>query len=419
MYNPLRRYSRLVPVPQDLSAVTDIGPETPETAVGLRPGSVDALWSRVTALYATGVQPGMQLCVRHRGQVVLDRAIGNLRVAPGAADAAPLATTSPVNLFSAGKAVTAMLMHKLAELGCLHLDDPVAAHISGFERHGKGKIRIRQLLAHRAALHRMPIGLADDFDLGLLGDADTVRELILELKPQGKIGGAPAYHALTAGFVLGEIMRQSSGQAPQELLKQHIKTPLNMRWLDFGVDAAQQALIAENAATGVMPGPLAWHMQRIVGAPFDFAVEMSNDPRFLTALIPAANVISTARDISRLYQCLLDAGQHQGQAVFDAETVRQALTPDRRRPSIDRKIGIPIRYSAGFMLGHAGLGLYGWNRHHTFGHLGLSNTLTWARSDTQTCVALLATGKPVLGPHLAQLLRLFSGLNAFCENRIA
>src|SRR5207244_2092564 len=99
-----------------------------ETDAGLKAGSVPALWSYIEALYRTGVQPGVQLCVRHGGQVVLDRAIGFSRGnEPGSIDLAPvpMGVRTPINLFSAGKPVTALLMHKLQELGRLRIDDRV------------------------------------------------------------------------------------------------------------------------------------------------------------------------------------------------------------------------------------------------------------------------------------------------------
>ncbi len=421
MINPLRHYSRLVDVPSDLAGITDIGEEVNETTVGLSAGTVEELWRRICAVYASGVQPGIQLCIRHQGQVILDRAIGHARGnSPGARSDAPqgLTVRTPINLFSAGKAVSAMLAHKLQELGQLDIDVPIADYIPGFARHGKARISLRDVLTHRAALHLLPISPADDFDLATLLDRQTLHDLICELKPSGRIGGPINYHALSGGLILAEVIRQATGAAPEDLLRRYLKEPLGLGYLDFGLPPAQLDRIAVNAATGVLPGPIAWQLQRIVGAPFEYAVEMSNDRRFLAAVVPSANVISTARDTTTLYQCLLDRGQHAGQRVFAGETVDRALVPRGKRASLDRRIGLPMLYSPGFMLGHAGLGLYGWNRRSTFGHLGLSNTLTWARRDTGTAVALLTTGKPILGPHLGPLLRVFSGLNALCENRL-
>lgn len=421
MIKVLRRWSKLSVVPSDLSTVTDRSDaEVCEQDVGLRAGSAEALWRCFEQLYATGVQPGLQLCVRHRGQVVLDRAIGHARGnEPGVVgqEQLPMRVSSPVNLFSAAKAVTAMLIHRLVEQGLLELDDPVARHLPGFERHGKAAITVRQILTHRAALTRLPAIPADE-QLALLHDDARRRELVLGLRPQGRIGGLPAYHAVTGGFVLAEMMRELTGQDPRVLLHDWIKQPLGAQWLDYGLPAEATAQIALNAQTGWLPAPIAWQLSRVVGAPFGAAIEQSNHVLFQSALIPSGNVVSSARDIARFYQCLLDGGMFEGRRVFEPGSVAAAIRPDRKWASVDRVIGIPIRYSPGFMVGHAGIGLYGFNRHATFGHLGLSSTLTWARPDTGTVVCLVTTGKPVLGPHIPEMLQMFSALNRFCENRL-
>ncbi len=423
LFSPLGRFSKLSSVSDDYAAITDIGAETPEVAAGLKSGTVDAMWQRMVALYATGVQPGLQLAIMHQGEIVLNRAIGHARGnAPGEQDLAPLTMgiDTPINLFSAAKAVTAMLMHKLAEEGYFSIDDPVAQYIAGFERHGKQDIRIRDILTHRATLTRLP-SLDDGFvNLDYLHDPEALLEMVRDLQPQGKIGGAPAYHAITGGFVMAELMRQTTGEDPRNLLNKYIKDELELRWLDYGVKAADLDKVALNAETGLVPKPIAWHLGRVVGAPFAEAIRVSNDPRFLSAVIPSANLLSTAQDMARFYGCLLNKGMWQGKKVFEASTVRQAIAADSKgtMPTLDRVIGIPIRYSPGFMLGHRGIGLYGLNRTSTFGHFGFTSTLTWARPDTGTAVALLTNGKPILGPHITQMLGMFSGLNAFCENRL-
>ena len=415
LFKPLGKLSRLSPVASDLASVTDRGAEADETAVGLKPGTADAMWDRMQALYATGVQPGLQLCMAHGGEVVLNRAIGHARDA-----SVPMRCDTPVNLFSAAKAVTAMLVHKLAELGYYQLDDPVAKHLSGFERHGKGNITIRQVLTHRAGLTKLPDFVEGFADLDVLSDPSAVHEMVLDLKPQSKAGGAPSYHAISGGFILAELMSAVTNEAPRALLDQYIKQPLGLEWLDFGVTDENLDKVALNEETGWVPAPIAWHLGRLVGAPFVEAIRISNDPRFLKAVIPSGNVLSTAQDMAKFYQCLLNKGMWQGKQVFEASTVRQALEPDSTstRPSIDRTIGSPIRYSAGFMLGHKAIGLYGWNRTSTFGHFGFTSTLTWARPDTGTVVSLLTNGKPILGPHITEMIGMFRGLNAFCENRL-
>ena len=73
-----------------------------------------------------------------------------------------------------------------------------------------------------------------------------------------------------------------------------------------------------------------------------------------------------------------------------------------------------MRYSAGFMLGGAPAGVYGRDTHYAYGHLGLANVLCWADPQRDISVAILNTGKPVLGTHLAALPRLLFGISSHC-----
>lgn len=405
---PTAFYSR---VPSRKARVTQTGPEVSEQDAGILSGSVDALWRRIEKLYDTGVQPGMQLVVLRHGHRVINRAIGYARGnAPGEdrSNAAPMLLDTPNNVFSAAKAVTAMLVHKLDELGALHIDDAVADYVPGFERHGKGNITIRQVLTHRSGLARLP---AEAFDLDLLADEQAIRDLIVDAIPSSEVGGAPSYHALSGGFILGEVMRGASGKDPRELLADYIKRPLGLEWMDYGVSEDDVHRVALNACTGVMPKLIGMHMKRILGLDYADAVDLSNDPRFLSALVPAGNLITTANDIARLYQCLLNGGELDGVRVFEQKTVRRAITPDGTGAGLDRTIGLPLRYSPGFMVGHRGVGLYGLNQHRTFGHLGLSSTITCAQPQTDTVIAWITTGKPILGRHLPQMLGVLKGFN--------
>jgi CubicO group peptidase (beta-lactamase class C family) len=70
-----------------------------------------------------------------------------------------------------------------------------------------------------------------------------------------------------------------------------------------------------------------------------------------------------------------------------------------------------MRYSAGFMLGSETISLFGWNHPRAFGHLGLANSFTWADPDRDLVVALLTTGKAVLGTHVPALLQLITEIH--------
>jgi len=396
-------------VPQELDTITVRGDE------GGSGESAEVIWALVEAVYRSGMHPAIQVCIRHEGEVVVDRAIGHARGnLPGRrfdrTRAVPLTLETPVNLFSAAKAVTAMVIHKLDELGELGLDDPVADHVPGFERHGKDDITIRHVLTHRAGIATLP---AESFDLDLLVDHEEVEEILRDLRPSGDPGGPPAYHAVTGGLVMEAVTRRATGRSLREVLRAEIKEPLGLGWLDFGVESEEVDLVAQNVETGLPPGPVIGpFMKRILGKSWGPVLRMSNDARFLTGVIPSANVIVTARDIARFYQCLMNGGSIDGTRVFDEETVADAITAERDELEFDRMLAMPIRYGSGFMLGTESFSLYGWNHPRAFGHVGMSNLFTWADPDRDLVVALLTTGKPVIGGHLPALVRLMGGIYA-------
>lgn len=401
--------TRRCPVPDDLSSVTTVGEEAPHDAT-------EALWARIEALYRTGMHPGIQMCIRCGGEVVVHRSIGHARgVAPGRsmdrAEAVPIDLETPINLFSAAKAVTSMVMHKLEEQGVLDLDDPVAAHVPGFERHGKDEITIRQVLTHRAGIPSLP---SHAFDLDLLADPDHLVELVCDLEPTRAPGGPPAYHAVTGGFVMELIARTATGRSLRDVLRTEVKEPLGLQWFDYGVADEDVDRVADNVITGFPLGPLMTrHFRRLLGRSWDEVIELSNDPRFLTGVIPSANVIVTAADIAAFYQCLVDGGVLDGVRLFEPESIARAVADSNGGGmSFDRMIGMPFRYGdAGFMHGTSSMSLYGWNHPQAFGHVGMSNSFTWADPDRELVVALLTTGKPIMGTHLLALPQLISEIH--------
>jgi len=400
-----RPFKRVCPVPADLDSVTDRAEEVPAHEVGLDPDALDALWSATRALYRTGLYPAVQVCIRRHGQVVLDRALGSARGGgpddPPDARREPALVSTPSLLYSASKALAAMVVHKLDEQRLLHLDDRVCEYIPEFARHKKQWITIRHILSHSAGIPNLPPSL---MDLELLGDPDRICELLCELEPAHGAGRRLAYHAITGGFVLGEVVRRVTGQDMRAVMAKEVCEPLGMRWTNFGVQPADVSRVARDAYTGLpaLP-PFSWMLQRALGVPFEQVVDLANDPRFLTGVIPAANVVSTAQELCRFYQCLLNEGELDGVRVFDPRTVRHA-TSEQTYLEVDLTLGLPLRYGLGMMLGGRRIGLFGLATPRAFGHLGFTNILGWADPDRALSVAMLTTGKPFLSLGSARLL---------------
>jgi CubicO group peptidase (beta-lactamase class C family) len=206
--------------------------------------------------------------------------------------------------------------------------------------------------------------------------------------------------------LLGEIARRVTGGDLRDFLRKQLAEPLGLRWMNYGVRPEDLPLVAKDAVTGfpVWP-PFSWFFQRALGTDFANAVRLATDPRFLTGIVPAANVVTSAEELCRWYECLLREGELGGVRVYDARTVRRARA-EQTYWEVDLTLGIPLRYGLGFMLGGSPVGLFGPRTPHAFGHLGFTNIVSWADPDRSLSVALLTSGKPFLSLDVIRLLQL-------------
>src|SRR5262249_37738865 len=135
-----------------------------------------------------------------------------------------------------------------------------------------------------------------------------------------------AYHALTGGFVLGEVVRRVTGRDLRRFFGDEVLTPLGFRSFNYGVAPAGVEQVAENAYTGLPPfPPYSWLLERSLGVGIHDVVRLSNSPLFLTTIVPSGNIVGTANEGSRFFQLLLDGGELDGVRVFDRRTVRRAI----------------------------------------------------------------------------------------------
>jgi CubicO group peptidase (beta-lactamase class C family) len=403
-------------VPRDLDSVTSIAAEevaSPESASMTAEG-VSAIWRAVQNMYATGMHPGVSLTLRRRGQVILKRAIGHARGnGPGDRDSSPVAMTpdTPICLFSASKAIAAMAVHLLSERKQLSLLDPVSHYVPAFGQNGKKDITIYQLLCHKAGIPTIDVEGMDAAEL-LLNPKEILR-LLYASAPE-KPGHHHAYHALTAGFVVADLVEKVSGQTFRTFFRENITERMGLKVLDFGARGRVLPRVATNYVTGFrLAVPLDLYLKRAIGTTLERAVDVSNDPRFYKAVIPAGNGVATADECSRFFQCLLNGGEIDGVRVFQPLTVRRAVA-EVGKPEFDRSLLLPLRYSAGMMLGDTPFGLYGPDSAKAFGHLGFTNNFLWADPERDITVALLTTGKLALGLHAPWLVNLLYRISKHC-----
>lgn len=384
--------------------------------VDMSHSNIDAIHRGFLGLYKSGLYPAIALCIRRYGQVVFDRAIGHTRgFLPGDAPDVPPVLATPdtrFNVFSVSKAVTAMVAHHLEQRGLLHLDDAVAEYIPEFAAGRKHRITLRHILTHRAGIPSIP---GDEVNLDLLSNPSRIIELICSTHTSHRPGRLVAYHALTGGFVIDEVVRRVTGKTIRAYLKQHILSPLGFDTFNYGIAPGRLHEVALNMYTGPpIPPPFAGMFKRALQLPFAKAVEVSNDPRFNTAIIPSGNIIGTANEASRFFQLLLAGGSLNGVRIFEERTIKRALM-EQSYLELDLTLGLPIDYSTGFMLGSSVVSPYGLGTKRAFGHVGMSNVICFADPERAIAVGLMTSGKPFVSPGMWRLVELLRRIAAHCS----
>lgn len=374
--------------------------EEPAEAGGLTPEIVEAIWSSVRRYYQLGLQPAMSLSIRRHGRIVLERSIGHTHGnGPSDPDEAPLIQARPdsrFNLFSGSKAITGMMAMKAVEIGLIDLDEPIVTYLPELSGNNRDAITLRQVLSHRAGLH---LAHPQTTNLDILHDPERLLEALQEAEPIGTPGASLAYQAVNGGFLIQALLERKTNKSMRELLREWITAPMKLTF-NYGVSPEQLDSVAREYATG--PPSLPPFNRQLIKAlddDMDGIVQLTNDPRFLTGVVPSGNIVGTAHEFSAFFECLLRGGKYGRRRIFKESTVRAAIT-EQNVAEIDKIILLPIRYGLGFMLGSPLMGLYGAKTPKAFGHLGFTNILCWTDPERDISVALLNNGKPFLTPEL-------------------
>ncbi len=350
-------------------------------------GNCDARFRRVKEVFesnlANGLEVGAAVSATIDGKPVVDLWGGNA----DAAHTRPWKRDTLVNVFSTTKGITAILAHRLVEQGKLDLDTPVARYWPEFAEAGKDKIPVNYLLSHRAGLPAVRKQLPPD---GWVNWPVMCTALAAET-PWWEPGTRHGYHALSFGYLVGEVIRRITGKTPGTYLRDEIAAP-NSLDIHIGVDASFDSRIAE--LVGAKPLP--------PGAPQSPTAEMASDPASITykaianpvpvvdpqlvnsrawraAEIPAANGHATARDLARLYGALAIGGSLEGRKILTPESIARASS--EQAVGFDVVLGAKTRWGLGFALTQAETPL-GPNP-RTFGHPGAGGSLGFADPDAR------------------------------------
>jgi CubicO group peptidase (beta-lactamase class C family) len=321
----------------------------------------------------------------------------------GWADAArtrPWERDTLVNVWSTTKGPTALCAHVLADRGLVNFDAPVAAYWPEFAAAGKEKVLVRHLLSHRAGLS----GLREPHSLADLYDWELTCARLAATEPWWEPGTRSGYHALTYGFLVGEVVRRVSGLLPGAFLEREVTGPLGV---DFTVGLPEQeagrvaelvhapaARSGEQAAVfaRLAPAAIAALTNPAVGA------AQANTPGWRAAEIPAANGHGTARAVAALYGVLAGRGTYDGRRVLSPEAAERVREGQGSCRDLVLGAGFERETEAGLGLWLSGPnGSYGPNP-RAFGHDGFGGSCGLA--DPEAGVSL-GYAMNRMGPHIA------------------
>lgn len=338
---------------------------------------------------------GAAVCVYHHGEKVVD-VWGGVRDRAGTPWNADTMSVS----FSTTKGVISTALHILADRALVDYDQPVARYWPEFGQAGKERITVRQLLCHEAGLY--PLRSRIDHVERLL-DWPYMTDMLARSTPVHPPGSANGYHALTFGYLVGEIILRVTGTSLQQMLHDEIAAPLDLDGLYIGVpeselprvaqiipskqlqrspDAIKRVLRPLQRILSAFRAPI--NFQRMADAlvpkgieSFDFSA-----PHVITQPIPAANGVFTARSLAKLYAALADGGSFGTTKLLSETTVQRATEIQNRR--IDLVVPIPMYWRLGY---HRAVTIRG-TIHGGFGHFGFGGSGAWADPKRRLAVAL-------------------------------
>ncbi len=313
------------------------------------------------ANFRRGREVGAALAVVHDGETVVD-------LWAGWADQArsnPWQRDTIANVYSCTKAMAALCAHQLVERGRLDLDAPVADYWPEFAARGKARIPVRWLLSHRAALPAVRELLPPE----ALYDWDMITAALAAEEPWWEPGSAHGYHAVTFGWLVGEVVRRIDGRSLGTYFRDEIARPLG---LDFhiGLAAAEHDRVAELSELALAPGDelpadALGLAQVILADPNSMTARAFMNPPSMalgvnnadwrSAEIPGANGHGGARDLARVYGALARGGDLAGAHVLDGAGIERLRTLQSNGP--DLVLQVPTRFGPNpGAFGHPGAG---------------------------------------------------------------
>jgi len=341
---------------------------------GIIPGRLELIDPAVEAAIAEGEVPGAVVLVSHRGKIEYFKAFGNRSLEP---KQEPMTQDTIFDVSSLTKVMaTTPSVMMLVENGLLRLGDRVNRYLPRFKGGGKDDITVHQLLTHYS-------GLPPDFDLskGWFGHDEMLEEL-WKIQTNTKPDEEFVYSDVNF-IILGEIIHAVSGKTIDVFARENIFNPLGMTDTCY---RPPETLVGRIAPTESRRNTLLYVHARISRKGIDKMLRGEvHDPTAyrMEGVAGHAGLFSSAKDVARYAQMLLDLGKYSGGRLMSPMTVQSMSRPQSPPKSeYARGYGWDIRTDYSSPRGDIFEGGYG--------HTGFTGTSLWIHPPTETFVVILS-----------------------------
>lgn len=247
-----------------------------------------------------------------------------------------------VPVTSNSKIICSLCGLMLLDRGLIALDAPVARYWPDFAAGGKDDLPVRYLFCHAAGL----AALDEPLTLELLYDWDRVVSLLAAQKPLWEPGTQSGYHSFTSGFLLGELVRRTTGRTLSQFFREEVAEKIGADF-HIGLPESEFGRVAEvmdneGGPRLVDPESMAYRS----GPQTTNMHTAMKDPEWLGAEIPAANGVGNARSLVKVGSLLAMGGELEGHRLLSEET---AKLPYREQIyTHDLVMDVPVRFGLGF-----------------------------------------------------------------------
>ena len=294
------------------------------------------------ANFERGDDVGASFCATKDGETVVD-------IWGGFADEAksrPWTKDTIVNVYSTTKTMTFLCALFLADQGVIDFDAPVSAYWPEFAANGKAAVKVSHLMAHSAGLS----GWRETISKDDLYDWEKCVSLLAAQSPLWEPGTKSGYHAITQGYLVGEVVRRITGQTIGTFFRKEIAEPLDADfWI--GLPASEDARVAD-----LIPPPpggaIGDNIQTEIQA-ITFNNPCVDDTETRTrawrgAHIPAGGGSGNARSVAEIHAILANGGVAKGKRFLSEAGCRKAL--EVQIEGTDIVLGVPAKFGMGFGL---------------------------------------------------------------------